>query len=121
MITTRFTDPLGAFIGLGCWFGAACLAIWPPHNAWRGQVVFAIVFAIVFAPLGTVVRFWLSVQFNRRIKSFHIDTFSANTLGTALLAMAYDLQHANLQGNVVGGSIIGYQGLEILQKAFVDV
>lgn len=114
MNMARFTNPLGVFLGLSCWFGAVCLAIWPPHNAWRGQVVFA----TVFAPLGTIVRYWLSVQLNRRIKSFPIGTFSANMLGTALLAMAYDLQHANLQGNVVGGSIIGCQVLEGIIDGF---
>lgn len=110
----KITNPLGVFLGLGCWFGAVCLAIWPPHGAWRGQVVFA----IVFAPMGTIVRYWLSVQLNRCIKSFPIGTFSANMLGTALLAMAYDLQHTNLQGNIVGGSIIGCQVLAGITEGF---
>ena len=114
MNTAKFINPLGVFLGLGCWLGAVCLAIWPPHNAWRGQVVFA----IVFAPLGTMMRYWLSVQLNRRIKSFPIGTFSANMLGTALLAMAYDLQHADLQGNVAGGSIVGCQVLTGITEGF---
>jgi len=112
--TAKFTNPLGVFLGIGCWFGGICLAIWPPHDAWRGQLVFA----IVFAPLGTIVRYWLSITLNRRIKSFPIGTFTANMLGTAFLAMAYDLQHANLQGNVVGGSIIGCQVLQGITEGF---
>lgn len=107
MKTARFTNPCGVFLGWSCWFGAACLAIWPPHEVWRGQVVFA----IVFAPLGTISRYWFAIKLNRRIKSFPIGTFFANMLGTALLAMAYDLQHTHLQGNIVGGSVVGCQVL----------
>ncbi|KAB2110391.1 Fluoride export protein 1 [Alternaria gaisen] len=114
MNTAKSINPLGVFLGLGCWSVAVCLTIWPPHNAWRGQAVFA----IVFAPLGTMMRYWLSVQLNRRIKSFPIGTFSANMLGTALLAMAYDLQHADLQGNVAGGSIVGCQVLTGITEGF---
>lgn len=88
----------------------------PPALA--SDTVSGAVFAIVFAPMGTIVRYWLSVQLNRCIKSFPIGTFSANMLGTALLAMAYDLQHTNLQGNIVGGSLIGCQVLAGITEGF---
>ncbi|KKY27876.1 putative c6 transcription factor [Diplodia seriata] len=46
--TTRSVlDPLVAVLAWPMWLGAVLMAIWPPHGhgAWRGQAVFALVFA----------------------------------------------------------------------------
>jgi fluoride ion exporter CrcB/FEX len=92
-------DKLAVFLGVGCWAGAIAMAAVPPdrhwaHAAerWRGQVLFA----IVFAPLGCMLRFYLSLKLNGTFSSFPIGTFAANTVGTAVLGMAWDLQRLPL-------------------------
>ncbi|TID22997.1 CrcB-like protein [Venturia nashicola] len=100
----RFLDPLAVFLGFGCWLGAIFLAIWPPHNNWRGEVVFA----LVFAPLGCLLRFYLSLKLNSKIAQFPVGTFTANVFGTIILGMCYDLQHA-------GAGIAGNAGCQVLQ------
>ncbi|PYH91690.1 hypothetical protein BO71DRAFT_401131 [Aspergillus ellipticus CBS 707.79] len=93
--TRRFLDPLFAVLGWGCWLGAVFLAIWPPdrhdhaREIWRGRAVFA----IVFAPLGCLLRFYLSMLLNARLPTFPLGTFVVNMFGTIILAMCYDLQH----------------------------
>jgi CrcB protein len=89
-------DPLITVLGAGCWLGAVFLAIFPPHDAWRGQVVFS----LVFAPLGCLLRFYLALHLNSRFTSFPVGTFVANVLGTAVLGMAWDLAHAPEGGRV---------------------
>lgn len=100
----RLLDPLAIFLGFGCWLGAVFLAIWPTHNNWRGEVVFA----IIFAPLGCVLRFYLSLKLNSRIAKFPLGTFAANVFGTVILGMCYDLQHA-------GAGVAGIVGCQVLQ------
>ncbi|EEH44812.2 uncharacterized protein PADG_01101 [Paracoccidioides brasiliensis Pb18] len=96
LFTRKFLDPLAVFLASGCWLGAAFLAIWPPdrslgvHEYWRGRAVFA----IVFAPLGCLFRFNVSLLLNARIPKFPLGTFAANIFGTMVLAMCYDLQRA---------------------------
>lgn len=100
----RFLNPLAIFLGFGCWLGAILLAIWPPHNNWRGEVVFA----LVFAPVGCLLRFYLSLKLNGKIATFPVGTFTANVFGTVILGMCYDLQHA-------GAGIAGVVGCQVLQ------
>ncbi|KAL4878858.1 CrcB-like protein-domain-containing protein [Aspergillus karnatakaensis] len=89
-ITRKVIDPLFAFLAWGCWIGSTFLAIFPPENNWRGRAVFA----IIFAPLGCLLRFYLSAL-NTRIPSFPLGTFAVNIFGTIILAMCYDLQHVD--------------------------
>jgi fluoride ion exporter CrcB/FEX len=82
----KFTPPLPAFIiskafdgyvvvfSWGLWFGSIFLAIWPPNQTWRGRVLFA----IVFAPLGCIVRFYVSLRLNGIAASFPLGTFVVN-------------------------------------------
>lgn len=114
MNSAKFANPLGILLGLGSWLGAVFLAIWPPHNVWRGEIVFA----LVFGPLGAILRYWLSRGLNRKKASFPLGTFSANMLGTAILAMVYDLQRVRLGSGVVGGSILGCQVLAGVVEGF---
>ncbi|KAJ0418968.1 CrcB-like protein-domain-containing protein [Aspergillus carlsbadensis] len=90
-LTRRILDPFLAFLALGSWLGSVFLAIWPPHETWRGDAIFA----IIFAPLGCLLRFYLSLALNARIPSFPLGTFTVNILGTIILAMCYDLQRVD--------------------------
>ncbi|KAF9776248.1 hypothetical protein IL306_005614 [Fusarium sp. DS 682] len=104
-LSRRVLDPLGVLLGWGCWLGAVLLAIFPPHNAWRGQALFA----LVFAPLGCLLRFYLSLHLNGKMKTFPLGTFTANIFGTVILGMSWDLAHVPL-GGVAGCQVL--QGIE---------
>ena len=96
----RVIDPLAVVLAFGCWFGAIFLSIWPPGNntRWRYRATFP----LVFAPLGCLLRFYASKYLNARIPSFPLGTFAANIFGTAILGMAWDLQHARGIGSGPG-------------------
>ncbi|KAL8842178.1 MAG: hypothetical protein Q9176_002871 [Flavoplaca citrina] len=115
----RFLDRAMVFLAWGSWLGAIILAIWPPDRPtdtrksehWRG----AALFAIVFAPLGCLSRFYISLMLNSKIKSFPLGTFVVNILGTALQGMFWDLQHSS--GSVQGG-VVGCQVLQGMMDGF---
>ncbi|KAL4944165.1 CrcB-like protein-domain-containing protein [Aspergillus oleicola] len=92
-LTRCIIDPLFVFLGIGCWIGTIFLSVFPPqgHGSWRGTATFA----IVFAPLGTLARFYLSILLNTRLPNFPLGTFTINILGTLILAMCYNLQRSN--------------------------
>lgn len=101
--TRRVLDPLFVILGWGCWLGAVFMAIWPPdrhgsNETWRGRAIFS----IVFAPLGCLLRFYLSLVLNARIPSFPLGTFAANIFGTIIQGMCYNLQHVDGLGTSVG-------------------
>ncbi|KAL8699913.1 MAG: hypothetical protein Q9224_001203, partial [Gallowayella concinna] len=104
----RTLDRIMVFLGWGTWLGAVIMTIWPPDRVgggpsynnnnnnngktehhWRGTALFA----IVFAPLGCLSRFYMSILLNSKIKSFPLGTFTINMLGTAAEGMFWDLQH----------------------------
>ena len=107
----KILDRLCVLLAWGCWLGAIFLVIFSPdrHSGgteiWRGRAVLA----LVFAPLGCLVRFYASLFLNGKIASFPLGTFVVNILGTAILGMSYDLQHVPL-GGVVGCQVL--QGIE---------
>ncbi|KAM3500787.1 hypothetical protein MY10362_006104 [Beauveria mimosiformis] len=103
-------DKLAVLLGWGCWLGAILLAIFPPRNYWRGTAVFA----IVFAPLGCLARFYLSMLLNAKRPSFPLGTFAANVLGTAILGMAWDIAHSA----AAGGGVLGCQLLQGVEDGF---
>ncbi|KAH7377863.1 CrcB-like protein-domain-containing protein [Pyrenochaeta sp. MPI-SDFR-AT-0127] len=114
-LTRRYIDPVIAVLAWGMWLGAVLLSVFPPHNAWRGQALFA----CVFAPIGCLVRYYASIRLNPIIPSFPLGTFTANIFGTAVLGMAYDIQHVQLRGTgLVGGSIISCQVLQGIMDGF---
>lgn len=104
-VTRKILDPLAVLLGWGCWLGAILMAIFPPHNKWRGEILFA----LVFAPLGCLGRFYLSIYLNGKIASFPLGTFTANVFGTAILGMSWDIAHARI-GGLVGCQVL--QGIE---------
>ncbi|BFZ63150.1 hypothetical protein YB2330_004270 [Saitoella coloradoensis] len=84
---------LAIILAIGCWAGAAILVGLVPK--WRGVATFA----ALFAPLGTLTRFYLA-RLNPKIKSFPVGTFAANMLGTLILAILLLLQHRTTPGHV---------------------
>jgi fluoride ion exporter CrcB/FEX len=103
--TRRVLDVLVAVLGWGSWLGAVILAIVPPHDFWRGRAIFS----LVFAPLGCLLRFHLSLWLNGKVASFPVGTFVANMVGTVVLGMAWDIAHAQI-GGVIGCQLL--QGVE---------
>ena len=104
-VTRRILDNMAVALGLGCWLGAIFLSIFPPHDFWRGRATFA----LAFAPLGCLARFYLALHLNGKLASFPLGTFAANILGTAVLGMAWDIAHAPI-GGVVGCQVL--QGID---------
>ncbi|CBX96686.1 hypothetical protein IAQ61_005450 [Plenodomus lingam] len=113
--TRRVVDPMFVFLGWGTWIGAVLMAVFPPQNAWRGQAIFA----CVFAPLGCLLRYYISCWLNATNPNFPLGTFTVNVFGTAVLGMAYDLQHVSLSTTgLMGGGIIGCQVLQGIEDGF---
>ena len=124
----RFMDPAAVFLGWGCWLGAIFLAIWPPdrhggpssrgassNETWRGEVLFA----LVFAPLGCLLRFYASLKLNGLVAAFPLGTFAVNMLGTAVEGMCYDIQHVGVGiMGMAGGGLIGCQILQGIMDGF---
>ncbi|CAG7945996.1 unnamed protein product [Penicillium nalgiovense] len=117
--TRRVVDRVVVVLAWGCWLGAVFLAIWPPdrHNGpdvWRGRAVFA----LVFAPLGCLFRFYVSLHLNSRIPTFPLGTFAANIFGTIIEGLCYDLQHVRGLGAVVPAALTGCQVLQGVMDGF---
>ncbi|KAJ9602018.1 hypothetical protein H2200_013378 [Cladophialophora chaetospira] len=105
----RFIDPLSIPLGWGCWLGAVFLTIWPPSDDWRYRVTFA----LVFAPPGALVRFYLSKHLNARIPAFPLGTFIVNIFGTVIEGMSMDLQHSStIMAKVTGSNAVPCAVLE---------
>lgn len=109
-------------IGVLMWAGAVVMAAVPPDRpsgpasrgtwgdeTWRGLVLFA----LVFAPVGCIARFYLSSKLNGLQAGFPIGTFVANTIGTMILGMAWDLQHSS-----AGSSRVSCQVLQGIMDGF---
>ena len=109
-------DRLAVLLGWGCWLGAVLLSALPPagHDLWRGEVTFA----LVFAPLGCLARFYLSLRLNGRVAAFPLGTFVVNMAGTGVLAMAWDLAHSGVGVAAGGGGMVGCQLLAGVQDGF---
>lgn len=125
----RFLDPAIMPVALGAWIGSVIMSIWPPdrpggpaangrttwaEETWRGQVLFA----MVFAPVGCLLRFHLSLLLNGKLSSFPLGTFMVNILGTMVIGMSWDLQHANLGSGLIGGGRVGCQVLQGIEDGF---
>ncbi|KAH8880415.1 hypothetical protein GQ53DRAFT_755086 [Thozetella sp. PMI_491] len=114
LFTRKFVDRSTVFLAWGCWLGAILLSALPPDRfaagteTWRGGATFA----LVFAPLGCLGRFYASLYLNGRKPAFPLGTFAVNVLGTTVLAMCWDLAH------VPEGGIIGCQVLQGVEDGF---
>ncbi|QDS77475.1 hypothetical protein FKW77_007190 [Venturia effusa] len=100
----KYLDRVAVFLGLGCWLGAILLTSFAPNHLqdqWRSDVLFA----IVFAPLGCLARFFTSQWLNPVSPSFPLGTFVANVCGTVLEALTFSLGHIYFSGHIGGGKI----------------
>ncbi|GAB7357974.1 hypothetical protein MBLNU230_g0141t1 [Neophaeotheca triangularis] len=114
-VVRRIINPIAVFLGFGSWLGAVFLSIWPPSDTWRGEVLFA----LVFAPLGCLLRFYASRELNGLVPWFPLGTFAVNMLGTAILGMCYDIQHVGVGvGGMPGGGRVGCQVLQGIEDGF---
>ncbi|GAP88829.2 hypothetical protein SAMD00023353_1600080 [Rosellinia necatrix] len=112
----KIIDPLAVVLGWGSWIGAIILSILPPDRysnpgaseIWRGSATFA----LVFAPLGCLARFYASARLNGRFVAFPLGTFAVNVVGTAILGLAWDIAH------VPRGGVIGCQVLQGVEDGF---
>ncbi len=109
------------FLAFGCWLAAILMAIWPPdrpggpvgngfwmEETWRSQALFA----LVFAPPGCLLRFYISLHLNGKIKAFPLGTFAVNIFGTITEAVFLDLQRVPV------GGMIGCQVLQGMSDGF---
>ena len=130
-LTHKTLDRSVVIMALGVWLGSIFIAIWPPgrpsgpagqgntswtEETWRGQVLFA----LAFAPVGCLIRFYASMYINSIFAAFPLGTFIVNVSGTAVLGMCWDLQHSPLgsTGASIGGGTIGCQVLQGIQDGF---
>lgn len=111
LMTRKLLDRLVVFLAAGCWLGAILLSALPPDRnnggpeTWRGRATFA----LVFAPLGCLARFYASLYLNGKVAAFPLGTFLVNVLGTCILGMSWDIQHVPI-GGVIGCQVL--QGIE---------
>ena len=121
LFSRRVVDRSVIFLASGCWLGAIFMAFWPPdrpsgpvgnaswaQETWRSKVLFA----LVFAPLGCLLRFYASLQLNGKIKSFPLGTFAVNIFGTLMEAIFLDLQRVPI------GGMVGCQVLQGMSDGF---
>lgn len=115
LFARKVVDRSVVLLALACWLGAIFMAIWPPdrpggpvssnaswaQETWRGQALFA----LVFAPPGCLLRFYASLHLNGKIKSFPLGTFAVNIFGTMMEAIFLDLQRMPI-GGMVGCQIL---------------
>jgi fluoride ion exporter CrcB/FEX len=123
----RFIDPSFVVLGWATWLGAIIMTIWPPDRpsgpqsrgswdmeTWRGQALFA----CAFAPVGCLLRFYVSLSLNGFSASFPLGTFAVNIFGTAVEGMAFDLQHVRIGSTLVGGGRVPCQVLQGVMDGF---
>lgn len=121
LFARKIVDRSMVVLACGCWLGAMFMAIWPPdrpggpvgdaswgQEKWRGQALFA----LVFAPLGCLLRFYASLHLNGKIKSFPLGTFAVNIFGTMMEAIFLDLQRVPI------GGMVGCQVLQGMSDGF---
>ena len=121
-IAQRIIDPLMVILAVGLCIPAIVLSVWPPDRrdipdaqTWRGEILFA----LVFAPVGCLARFYASFKLNPLVSSFPLGTFASNMLGTAVLAACWDVQHVGVGTvNSIGGGVVGCQVLQGVMDGF---
>lgn len=109
--------PLLSLAGLvTMWLAAIIVTVYVPR--WRGIVMVS----VVFAPLGTWLRFYLS-KLNTAHPRFPLGTFLANVMGTTLLAGILALQRTGnrslLQCQILQGWDEGFCGCLTTVSTFV--
>ena len=116
---------LGIVLGWTSWLATILLAVWLAPTSqnyyWRSSVLFA----LVFAPPGCLLRYYVSRWLNPRRKSFPLGTFAVNVLGTLVLGVSLDLQHVpriarvHVACHVLQGVMDGFCGCLTTVSTFV--
>jgi CrcB protein len=120
--TRKYIDKAIVPIAWLMWLGSLLMAIVPPDrpggpngkSSWAEESWRPIILAVLFTPFGCLFRFYLAIRLNGVVGSFPLGTFAANIFGTAVLGMAFDLNHVPMGlGSTagVGGGLIGCQVL----------
>ncbi|KAE8422306.1 CrcB-like protein-domain-containing protein [Aspergillus pseudocaelatus] len=115
----KYIDPFSAILAWLSWILVICLVallprdhgettLWSP-NTWRGPFLFS----LVFAPVGCLSRFYISLKLNSRIIGFPLGTFIVNIVGTMVLGMTYSIQHTTVSTSTL--TIGGITGCEVLE------
>lgn len=127
--TRKYIDKAIVPIAWLSWLGALIMAIVPPDrpggpagkSSWDEENWRPTILSCLFAPLGCLLRYQLAIKMNGIAGSFPLGTFTANIFGTAVLGMAFDLNHVSmgLGSNAgVGGGLIGCQVLSGVSDGF---
>jgi CrcB protein len=114
--TTSSIRPTRIVVGILCCatYLSAILALGLSRRDWPGHRV---LFALVLAPPGTILRWWLARVLNTQSTRFPTSgTLAANFLATAVLAVGYLLQRIVPLGQ--GLSPIGCQALQAVEDGF---
>lgn len=94
---------------IGMWLASVLVCAYVPR--WRGIVSFS----LVFSPIGTWLRFYLS-QLNPRYPRFPLGTFAANAFGTFILAGMVAAQYYD--SGLRAGSPVACQALQGISDGF---
>lgn len=89
----KVLDATMAVISTGAWIALIVLGSTSSameKDPWYGPLLWS----LVFAPPGCILRFYISILANPISLAFPIGTFLVNIIGTAILGMAWDLQHS---------------------------
>ncbi|KAK9459337.1 CrcB-like protein-domain-containing protein [Lipomyces oligophaga] len=112
-----YTRLASVVLGFGVWLGAVLMAIFIAK--WRGNVLFA----LVFGPLGTLLRWYLSRIMNPLCKSFPLGTFTANIFATVVIGcLSIAQMHTNgvlVSCQVINGLENGFCGCLSTVSTFV--
>ena len=125
--TERVLDNLMVVLAPVLWLSVIVLAIWLPpspsdktvwsRETWRGPQLYS----LCLSPVGCLLRFYLALQYNGRIPSFPLGTFSANVGGTMVLGIGFSLQHSSIpisNSTLGGGSYTACQLLQAVMEGF---
>jgi fluoride ion exporter CrcB/FEX len=120
----KYLDRAMIALAWGSWAGAVLLALFPPDrpggpagvSSWDRETWRPVLFSLVLAPLGCLLRFYVSIKLNTIFPAFPLGTFTVNVAGTALFGMAWDLQHASAVG--IAGSLVSCQLLQGVMGGF---
>ncbi|KAF2665210.1 hypothetical protein BT63DRAFT_443469 [Microthyrium microscopicum] len=128
-LTRKYVDRLFVPLAWLAWLGALLLAILPPDrpggpsgkDSWTAETWRPTILACLFAPLGCLLRYYLSVRLNSISAALPLGTFAANIFGTAVLGMAYDLSRVPMgmgSSGGIGGGLVGCQVLQGIMDGF---
>ncbi|KAG5419199.1 hypothetical protein I9W82_002966 [Candida metapsilosis] len=110
----RALELLSMAIGVSLVIITCFLIGFKSHGAWRSWT-----FSMLFAPFGAIFRFYLSKYLNTKVNNFPMGTFTANILGTLLLAIFTLIGRGKLpSGGRINAHVMGCHVLVGLDDGF---